>query len=116
MAKETEAASKNYEVRISSFALQNLDEITGYIAFINQQPLNAIKVGDEILKTFERIATNPFLFPKCIELPTKRGIYRKVVCMSWIIIYKITGTEIFILGILHSSRKPSRLKALRRVR
>ena len=52
MAKETEAASKNYEVRISTFALNNLEEITGYIAFINQQPLNAIKVGDEIFENF----------------------------------------------------------------
>ena len=28
--------------------MQSIDEITGYIAFINQQPLNAIKVGDAL--------------------------------------------------------------------
>jgi hypothetical protein len=49
MGRKKEAAPKAYQVRISTNALQNIDEITGYIAFINHQPLNAIKVGDEFL-------------------------------------------------------------------
>lgn len=49
MGRKEKAAPKAYQVRISTNALQNIDEITGYIAFINHQPLNAIKVGDAIL-------------------------------------------------------------------
>lgn len=42
MGKQEKTTTKTYEVRITTQALQNIDEITGYIAFINHQPLNAI--------------------------------------------------------------------------
>jgi plasmid stabilization system protein ParE len=58
MGRKEKAAPKAYQVRISTNALQNIDEITGYIAFINHQPLNAIKVGDAIFATINRIAVN----------------------------------------------------------
>jgi hypothetical protein len=83
MGRKEKATSKAYQVRISTNALQNIDEITGYIAFINHQPLNAIKVGDAIFATIDRIALNPFAFknawkflliPKCIaQLPASPG-------------------------------------------
>ena len=38
--KEEEIATP-YSVRITENALQNIDSITGYIAYINHQPLNA---------------------------------------------------------------------------
>ena len=40
MGRKEKATPKTYQVRISTNALQNIDEITGYIAFINHQPLN----------------------------------------------------------------------------
>ena len=97
-------------------ALQNIDEITGYITFINHQPLNAIKLGDAIFTTIDRIGLNPFAFKECEELRTKSKKYRRALCYSLIIVYRITGTEILILGIIHSSRRPSKLKALRKVK
>lgn len=116
MGKQKKAAGKAYQVRISTVALQNIDEITGYIAFINHQPLNAIKVGDAIFKIIDRIGLNPFAFKECEELLTKTKRYRRAICFSWVIVYKITGTEILILGIIHSSRRPSKVKALRKVK
>lgn len=83
---------------------ENIDEITGYIAFIHQQPLNAIKVGDSIFTTIDRIANNPFAFRQCEEMLTKTNMYRWVLCLSWSIIYRIKDTEIVILGIIHRSR------------
>jgi hypothetical protein len=47
---------------------QNIDEITGYIAFINHQTMNAIKVGDALFKSFNKIASYPFAFKECEEL------------------------------------------------
>jgi hypothetical protein len=44
----------NYQVRISANAIQNIEEITGYIAFVNQQPLNAAKGGDSIFATIDQ--------------------------------------------------------------
>jgi plasmid stabilization system protein ParE len=116
MGRKEKAAPKAYQVRISTNALQNIDEITGYIAFINHQPLNAIKIGDAIFATIDKIELNPFAFKECKELPTKTKMYRTATCHSWSIIFKITPGEIIILGILHNARRPSRFRALRKVK
>jgi|HubBroStandDraft_5_1064220.scaffolds.fasta_scaffold1490900_1 plasmid stabilization system protein ParE len=70
MGLQEKATPKNYEVRVSINALQNIEEITGYIAFVKQQPLNAVKVGDALFATIDHIAANPFVFRECDELPT----------------------------------------------
>lgn len=79
------------------------------------EPLNAIRVGDEIFMTIDRIKKNPFAFRECEEIPTKNKIYRKAVCMSWLIIYRITPGEVVILDISHDSRKPQRIISLRKI-
>ncbi len=48
MGRPEEDIKKAYVLRITEHALQNINEITGYIAFIKHEPLNAIRVGDEI--------------------------------------------------------------------
>lgn len=113
MGDKKETASKPYQIRVSENTLRNINEITGFIAFINQQPLNAIKVADLFYEKFERIAKNPFAFKACEAIPTKSKMYRQAICKSWLIIYKVVNTEITVLGIIHSSRKPTRIKALR---
>ncbi|MCX6230753.1 MAG: type II toxin-antitoxin system RelE/ParE family toxin [Bacteroidetes bacterium] len=110
MGTKKETIAKSYKVEISATAIRNIEEITGFIAFINHQPMNAIKVGDAIFKTIDKIALNPYVFRECLEIPTKNHIYRKAVCLSWIIIYKIKGEVIHILGIIHASRKPTKIK------
>lgn len=49
MGTKKETTAKTYHVDISVNALHNIDEITGFMAFINHQPLNAVKVGDAII-------------------------------------------------------------------
>jgi ribosomal protein L28 len=56
MGSQKKTTPKTYSLKISNNALRNVDEITGYIAFINHQPLNAIKIGDDLFKTFDKIA------------------------------------------------------------
>ena len=75
-------APKAYSIRVSENALQNIDDITGYIAYIKHQPLNAIRVGDKIFEAIDRIEQNPLTFRECEEIPTKTKNYRKAVCMS----------------------------------
>lgn len=116
MGRAKEEAPKAYSLRLTENALQDLDNITGYIAYIKHQPLNAIRVGDEILKTINRIEKNPSAFRECEEMPTINKIYRKAVCLSWLIIYKIKPEEIVILGIIHAHRRKSRIKNLRKVK
>jgi plasmid stabilization system protein ParE len=116
MGKQTKAPKEPYTLRISENALRNFDEITGYIAFINKQPVNALIVGDSIFEIIERIKVHPLAFRECAELPTVTKKYRRAVCKSWQIIYKITGKDILVLGIYHSSRKPSGIKTLRSIK
>ncbi len=115
MGKQKKIPSATYQVRVSDNAQKNFDEITGYIAFIKQEPANAIEVGDKILETFDRIALNPLAFRQCDELKTKAKIYRRAICLSWQVVYKICPLEIVILGIIHKSRKPSAVKILRKI-
>jgi plasmid stabilization system protein ParE len=115
MGRAKEEAPKAYSLRLTEKALQDLDNITGYIAYIKHQPLNSIRVGDEILKTIDRIEKNPSAFRECEEMPTINKIYRKAVCLSWLIIYKIKTSEIIILGIIHAHRRKSKIKDLRKV-
>jgi len=105
-----------YSLRLTENALRNIGEITGYIAFVKHQPLNAIRVGDRIFETLDRIEQRPLVFRECEEIPTKTKIYRKAVCMSWLIIYKIKDTEIVILGIIHGSRRASKIRKLSKVK
>jgi plasmid stabilization system protein ParE len=116
MGKQEKTTPKTYPVRLSTHALRNIDEITGYIAFINRQPLNAIKVGDAIFGTIDKIGLNPYAFKECEEIPTKSKMYRKARCLSWSIIYRVTIQGVVILGIIHNSRRPVRLKALRKIK
>jgi plasmid stabilization system protein ParE len=111
-----EETPKKYSLRITENALRNIDEITGYIAFLKHEPLNAIRVGDKIFETIERIKRNPLAFRACEEIPTKTKMYRKAVCMSWLIIFKVKASEITVLGIIHCSRKPSRIKKFRKIK
>ncbi|MFW5886935.1 MAG: type II toxin-antitoxin system RelE/ParE family toxin [Bacteroidota bacterium] len=74
MGSSKEKAPETYSLRITDNALKNVDEITGYIAYIKHQPLNAIKVGDKIFETIERIEKNPSAFKECEEIPTKNKI------------------------------------------
>lgn len=114
MGSTKEKTSKTYSLRLTDNALQNIDDITGYIAYIKHQPLNAIRIGDKIFETIDRIEMNPLAFQECKEIPTRTKIYRQAVCMSWLIIYKIKSAEIVILGIIHSSRRASRIRSLRK--
>lgn len=116
MGNAKEKAPKAYSLRISDNALQNIDDLTGYIAYIKHQPLNAIRVGDKIFQTIDRIELNPLAFRECEEIPTKTKVYRKAICMSWLIIYKVKASEIVILGIIHGSRQPSRIRSLRKIK
>jgi plasmid stabilization system protein ParE len=113
MAQKKKAAQHTYQVKISQNALQNIDEITGFIAFIKQQPHNAIKVGDALFRTIENIGKTPLAYKECKEIPTKLKLYRSAYCLSWNIVFRVKETAVLILGIVHHSRRPSKIKKLK---
>lgn len=69
-----------------------------------------------MFETIDLVENNPLAFRECDEIPTETKIYRKAVCMSWLIIYKIKVSEIVVLGIIHGSRKASKVRNLRKVK
>lgn len=116
MGKEKKDTPETHKIRVLKAAFQDIDEITDFISIDNQQALNAIKVTETIWETINKIKHNPFAFKECELIPTKTKMYRQVVCLSWLIVYKITSTEIIILGVIHVARNPSKIKALRKVK
>lgn len=82
MGRSKEETPKSYSLRVTENALENIDEITGYIAFIKHQPINAIHVGESIFEAIDRIELNPLSFRECEEIPTKFKVYRKAVCLK----------------------------------
>ena len=113
--KKTTPAPR-YEVRVSANALQNVREITGYIALVQQQPMNAIRVGDAINKTIQRVAKTPTAFKEVAELSTVSKMYRRAVCFSWSVVFRIKNDDVLILGIIHTASRASKLKVLRRIK
>lgn len=78
--------------------------------------MNAIRAGNAIDATIQRIAQTPTAFREFAEIPTVSKIYRRAVCLSWSIVFRIKNAEVLILGIIHTASRSSRLKALRKIR
>jgi hypothetical protein len=81
MGKKENETSKSFRLSISLAALNDFDEITDCIAYVNGQPLNAIKVGDAIFKAMDKIRENP-LFTKSAKqfLQKLKSIARLFAC------------------------------------
>ena len=114
MGRRSKRNPQTYSLRIHSEARYNIRHIVNYIAFIEHQPINALKVYAAIYDVIGKIGQNPFAFKECEEIPTVAKIYRRANCYSWSIIYKILGSEVFVLGVIHQASKASRIKDLKK--
>ncbi len=108
MEKERNGDFKSYSLIISDKYYSDLDQIADYIEFTKFQPLNAVKVTRGINATMNKIILNPTIYSECENIPTKSKIYREAGYKSWLIVLKIKGDLITILGVLSGKRKPSR--------
>jgi plasmid stabilization system protein ParE len=115
MGSEKERDFKiNYTLIIKDKFYKNLEQIVDYIAIEKQQPLNAVKVGEGIIKTMYKIIDNPLIYAECENIPTKSKTYREARYKFWLIIFKIKNPEIIILGVLNGKQKPSNFKKITR--
>jgi hypothetical protein len=55
MGQKEKSTDKTRKVRVLNAAFQDIEDITNFIAIANQQPLNAIKVGEEFGKQLLRL-------------------------------------------------------------
>lgn len=97
MGTPKKRTSKTREIRVSNFAHQNIEDIIKYIAYTKQQPLSALKVNRAIDNTIMKIPENPFAYKECEQLQTEFKVYRRAVCLSWLIICKILTNEFLFL-------------------
>ena len=128
MIDETEKviSSKEREKQIEEnkeigITITHHDRREHYSKILGSKQVFAIAINhhydeNKIFETIDRIALNPFAFRECEEIPTTTKIYRRAVCFSWLIIYKITNAEIVVLGIIHGSRRPSKIKKLKKIK
>ena len=107
MGKEKKANFSSYSLVITDKYYQDLENIVDYIEFVKHQPLNAIKVGDGIQITMNKIILNPTIYSECENIPTKSKIYREAVYKTWQIVFKLKGNKITILGVINGKRKPA---------
>jgi len=112
MGREKDENSKQYTIIVSENYYLNLEEIVDYITFEKHQPLNAIRIGNGINKTMNKIVHNPLIYSECENIPTKTKIYREATYKTWLIIFKIRKTRITILGVLSGKRKSSTFQKL----
>lgn len=54
--------------------------------------------------------------PICRFIPSKTGIYRNIRHGKYLIIYRIKPERIEVLNIIHGSRSPSKIRAVRKIR
>jgi plasmid stabilization system protein ParE len=113
MGKEKIGYSKPYTLIISQKYYDDLEQIVDYIEFVKLQPFNAIKVGNGIQDTMNKIILNPTIYAECENIPTKSKIYREAGYKSWLIVFKLKGDAVTILGVLSGKRKPSSFRKIK---
>ena len=105
------------KLRITNNALDNIEEILFYLEFVEYSPKSAELIKKKLVSTIKKnILPYPLSFKECDEIPTKTKIYRKALCSPYWIIYKIKPFEIVVLGVIHTSRAPSKIKVLRKIK
>lgn len=55
MGGQKKTIATAFKINISNNVVLNIDEVTGYIAFVNHQQISANTIGDTIFDTIERI-------------------------------------------------------------
>ena len=112
MGKEKTTDIEAYSLIIKDRYYDNLEQIVDYIAFVQKQPLNALKVSDGISNAMSKIIDNPLIYAECENIPTKTKIYREAGYKSWLIVFKVKASKVTILAVLSGKQKPSEFKKL----
>ena len=112
MGTEKKTHPESYTLIVKEKFYQNLDQIIDYIAFVQKQPLNALKVGSGIIETMAKIIKNPLIYAECENIATKTKIYREARYKTWLIVFKVKASQVTILGVLSAKQKPASFRQL----
>lgn len=92
-----------YNLIITERADELLDKLVFYLIYQLKNEQAASHLLDGVSKIYDRVADNPFQFPKCGDLVLKRKEYREAVIpdMNYIVIYRVHEDDVYILGVFH---------------
>lgn len=103
------------QVVISDIAIESLENI--FLYGIETFSFNSATVFiEEIYNRIYQLTTDFFLHPICRFIPTKTGMYRNLIHSKYLVLYRVTAERVEVLNIIHSSRKPSRIKTMRKIK
>jgi toxin ParE1/3/4 len=91
-----------YKVLIFPSAKRDLQEIVDYI---NEQPLQDIKLYDEIVESIMLLSQLPMRCPLMNSPVLRAKGYRVLVILSHLVFYVVIGETVQIRRILHGRRK-----------
>lgn len=102
-------------VVISDLAIESLENIYTY-GLETFSYSSATVFIEELYDRINQLSSDYFHHPICRFIPTKTGIYRNLQHGRYLIIYRIKPERIEVLNIIHSSRSPSKIKAIRKIK
>jgi toxin ParE1/3/4 len=93
--------SKKYKVEWASVAEVDLKRIIDYIAI--DSPGNALQILEKIRQKVSDLYTLPEHGRIVLELQEQGiSIYRELIISPWRIVYRISGTTVYVLSIIDS--------------
>ena len=92
-----------YKLIITNRAEELLDVLVRYLLYRIKSKQAASHLLDCVDKIYELLEENPYQFPACKDDYLAHRGYKEALLhdMNYIIIFKVEGKEVFVLGIFH---------------
>lgn len=92
-----------YRLIITDRAEELLDQLVSHILFKFKNEPAAKHLLDGIEKLYDRLEDNPYQFADCRDFFLKSKEYKEAVVkdMDYILIFRIDGDVVYVLGIFH---------------
>jgi len=100
-------ANKNYGLKFTSIAEEDLDEIYGYISTKLFAEMAAANLMDKIENAIKRLARFPFSCSLASDKLLKNKGYRKLIVDNYIVFYLLNEAEkqVIIMRVLYGASK-----------
>lgn len=92
-----------YRLNITDRAEELLDQLVNYILFKFKNEPAAIQLLDGMEQLYDRLEDNPYQFADCRDSFLKSKGYKEAVVknMDYILIFRIDGDVVYVLGVFH---------------
>lgn len=92
-----------YKLIITEKAEELLDNLIYHLIYRLKNTQAAAHLFDSIDRIYDRLEENPFQFPESRDMSLRSRGYRETVLtdMDYVIIFRIEGTSVYVIGIFH---------------